>query len=251
MRKLGQHFLVDNSILDRIVEYGEISESDVVLEVGAGTGELTWRLAERAKKVIAVEIDEKLALEASHKLAKYSNVELIIEDILKLNLSEFNKVVSNPPYNISTKLLHWLIMRRPKKIVLTLQKEFAQKLISKPCTKNYVYTSFLANLFYTSEILEEIPRNAFKPMPKVNSVILSMKRREDSISCREEELKFIKILFTQKMKKLKTVLRSVSRKIGIDLKEIEGYISDEVLSKRVYCLTPEELHNIVNILLKY
>jgi len=81
MKKLGQHFLVDYPLLDRLVDYGQVSKKDIVLEVGTGTGELTWRLAEKAGKVLAIEIDEKLIEETSRKLNKYNKVELINGDI--------------------------------------------------------------------------------------------------------------------------------------------------------------------------
>ncbi|MEN2975273.1 MAG: 16S rRNA (adenine(1518)-N(6)/adenine(1519)-N(6))-dimethyltransferase RsmA [Candidatus Caldarchaeales archaeon] len=249
MRRLGQHFLLDSTILDRLVDYGEISSRDVVLEVGAGTGELTWRLAERAGKVVAVEIDEKLASKAYLRISEYSNVELITGDILRVDVSGFNKVVSNPPYQISTRLLQWLILKLPEKIVLTLQREFAQKLTSKPGTKKYVYTSFLTDLFYKSEIVEEVPRSVFKPIPRVDSVILSMERRDNSILYGEEELRFIKILFTQKMKKLNTVLRSLSKKVGLDLREVECGPLKERLEKRIYSLNPSELYESVKFIL--
>ena len=176
-RKLGQHFLIDEKILDRMVQYGEVVENDVVLDVGAGRGELTVKLAEKAGKVIAVELDRELANEARKRLKDYDNVELLVGDILKLKPSGFNKVVSNPPYSISTKLLEWLIDEGVERIVLTLQKEFASKLMAKPGSMKYLYISFLSNLFYDSSIVEFIPRNLFRPMPKVDSVIVLMLRK--------------------------------------------------------------------------
>lgn len=238
---------MDCGVLDRLVEYGEISMRDTVLEVGAGTGELTWRIAARAGKVIAVEIDERLALEARRRLAGYRNVELLIGDILKTDVGEFNKVVSNPPYQISTKLIHRLLTSLPEKIVLTLQREFAHKLISKPGERKYVYTSFLAGLLYRSEIVEEVPRNAFKPMPRVDSVIVVMDRLGD-LNPRMEELSIVKMLFTQKMKRLRSAVRSVSARIGLDPYEAERSLPPETLSRRVYCLSPLELYGVASTL---
>lgn len=251
MKKLGQHFLIDYSILDRLVEYASISRDDVVLEVGAGTGELTWRLARKARKVIAVEIDEKLALEASKKLSIYDNVELIRGDILELrkNIKGFNKVVSNPPYQISTKLMYWLIMNLPEKIVLTLQKEFAQKITSTPGSRKYVYTSFLANLFYKSQIVEEVPRSFFKPMPKVDSSIIIMERKNNENTVGEEELNIIKSLFTQRMRKLRKALSSVAAALQLNLKEIEKVLPSELLDERVYRLEPAKLCEIAKIIM--
>ena len=97
-RALGQHFLAKSDILDKIVEYGCLTDKDVVLEVGAGRGELTKRIAEKAGKVIAVEIDQELVEELEKKLSSYSNVQILVGDVLKLKPSGFNKVISNPPY---------------------------------------------------------------------------------------------------------------------------------------------------------
>ena len=242
-RRLGQHFLIDEKILDRMVQYGEIAENDVVLDVGAGRGELTVKLAERAGKVIAVELDPELAEEARRRLKGYDNVELLVGDILKLKPTGFNKVVSNPPYNISRKLLEWLIDGGAERIVLTLQREFASKLVAEPGSMKYLYISFLSNLLYESSIVEFIPRNMFRPMPKVDSAIVLMKRRRDARELGEDSKEFIKFLFTRRRQVLRRVLRDLTVKRGLaaDLSEIFG---DELLSRRIYQLTPSQLLSI-------
>lgn len=246
MKRLSQHFLIDDSILDRLVGYGGVSKEDVVLEVGAGTGELTWRLAEKAYKVIAIEIDGSLLMEASKKLMRYNNVELIRGDILKLRnkIKGFNKVVSNPPYHISTKLMHWIIINLPERIVLTLQKEFAQKITSPPGSKKYVYTSFVANLFYESRIVEEVPRSLFKPMPRVESAIIVMERINNQITVGQEELDLIKMLFTQRTRKLRRVLSSMATKLQLNKKEIENMLPDGLMEERIYRLEPARLYEL-------
>jgi len=242
-RRLGQHFLIDEKILDRMVQYGEIAENDVVLDVGAGRGELTVKLAERAGKVIAVELDPELAEEARRRLKGYDNVELLVGDILKLKPTGFNKVVSNPPYNISRKLLEWLIDGGAERIVLTLQREFASKLVAEPGSTKYLYISFLSNLLYDSSIVEFVPRNMFRPMPKVDSAIILMKRRRDARELGEDSKELIKFLFTRRRQVLRRVLRDLAEKRGLaaDLSEIFG---DELLSRRIYQLTPSQLLSI-------
>ncbi|OYT67874.1 MAG: ribosomal RNA small subunit methyltransferase A [Candidatus Wolframiiraptor sp. EX4484-121] len=242
-KRLGQHFLIDEKILDRMVQYGEIAESDVVLDVGAGRGELTAKLAERAGKVIAVELDPELAEEARRRLRGYGNVELLVGDVLKLKPTGFNKVVSNPPYNISRKLLEWLIDGGVERIVLTLQREFASKLVAEPGSMKYLYISFLSNLLYDSSIVEFIPRNMFRPMPKVDSAIILMKRRRDARELGEDSKELIKFLFTRRRQVLRRVLRDLAGKRGLaaDLSEIFG---DELLSRRIYQLTPSQLLSI-------
>jgi len=242
-RRLGQHFLIDEKILDRMVRYGEVTRKDVVLDVGAGRGELTARLAERAGKVIAVELDQELAEEARRRLKDYDNVELLVGDILKLKPTGFNKVVSNPPYNISTRLLEWLIGEDVERIVLTLQREFASKLVAKPGSTKYLYISFLSNLLYESSVVEFIPRNLFRPMPKVDSAIVLMRRREGVRKLDEDVKRFVKFLFTRRRQMLRRVLRDLVKeeKLAVDLTEVLG---DELISKRVYQLTPSQLLSV-------
>jgi len=242
-RRLGQHFLIDEKILDRMVRYGEVTRDDVVLDVGAGRGELTARLAERAGKVIAVELDRELAEEARRRLKDYDNVELLVGDVLKLKPKGFNKVVSNPPYNISTKLLEWLICEDVERMVLTLQREFASKLVAKPGSTKYLYISFLSNLLYEPSIVEFIPRNLFRPMPKVDSAIVLMRRREGVRKLDEDVKRFVKFLFTRRRQMLRRVLRDLAKeeKLAVDLTEVLG---DELMSKRVYQLTPSQLLSV-------
>ena len=242
-RRLGQHFLIDEKILDRMVRYGEITRDDVVLDVGAGRGELTARLAERAGKVIAVELDQELAEEARRRLKDYDNVELLVGDILKLKPTGFNKVVSNPPYNISTRLLEWLIGEDAERIVLTLQREFASKLVAKPGSTKYLYISFLSNLLYESSVVEFIPRNLFRPMPKVDSAIVLMRRRKGVRKLDEDVKRFVKFLFTRRRQMLRRILRDLAKKeeLAVDFTEVLG---DELMSKRVYQLTPSQLLSV-------
>ncbi|MEM0080045.1 MAG: 16S rRNA (adenine(1518)-N(6)/adenine(1519)-N(6))-dimethyltransferase RsmA [Nitrososphaerota archaeon] len=249
MVRLGQHFLIDQSVLDELVEYGELTKKDVVLEIGAGGGELTWRIAEKAGRVIAIEIDEKLAREAEKRLSRYDNVELIVGDVLKIKPSGFNKVVSNPPYYISTKLLQWVISNLPEKIVLTLQKEFALKLTSLPGSKRYVYTSFISNLYYNTKIARVISRNMFKPAPKVDSVIIVMERK-GQLSWNKDVLKVVKNMFTQKKKTLKTLLKKYLEIRDIDklIRELELY---DIAYNRIYRIQPERLYQAIDKILNY
>jgi len=243
-RKLGQHFLTNQAILDRMIEYGHLSKSDVVLEVGAGRGELTEKLAEKAGEVIAVELDESLAKEAESRLKRYSNVKLLVGDILKLKPRGFNKVISNPPYSISSKLLEWLIESGPELMVLTLQKEFALKLVAKPSSPRYVYISFLSNLFYEAEIMDILPRRLFKPPPKVDSAIIVMKKVEE-ITLNNSLKVFLKYLFTRRRQTLRRVLRDLSKKA--ERPPNLTALPEETLSKRIYQLSPKELLKVAEV----
>lgn len=240
--------MVREKVLDRLVDYGEISRRDVVLEVGAGRGELTKRIAKKAGKVIAVELDELLASEAAENLRDYDNVELLIGDVLKLRPKGFNKVISNPPYSISTHLIDWFIESLPELIVLTLQREFASKLLAKPGSHKYVFTSFLAQLFYRIRVAEIVPRIFFNPIPKVDSVIVVMNRRIYVRGIQPEEKRFLKLLFTRKRQMVRKVLKSFLKKYSVE--NLEDLLPESILSKRVYQLKPEELLSCSSILIK-
>ena len=152
-------------------------------------------------------------------------------------------MVSNPPYNISTRLLEWLIGEDAERIVLTLQREFASKLVAKPGSTKYLYISFLSNLLYESSVVEFIPRNLFRPMPKVDSAIVLMRRREGVRKLDENVKRFVKFLFTRRRQMLRRILRDLAKKeeLAVDFTEVLG---DELMSKRVYQLTPSQLLSV-------
>lgn len=245
-RKLGQHFLTNQAILDKMVEYGRLSKSDIVLEVGAGRGELTEKIAEKAGEVIAVELDELLAREAESKLKHYSNVKLLVGDILKLKPSGFNKVISNPPYSISSKLLEWLIESKPELMVLMLQREFASKLVAKPGSLKYLYTSFLSSLFYESEIRDIIPRGMFKPPPKIDSAIVILEKRAEDIKLNSFSRDFLKSLFTRRKQTLRRVLGDLLEEAGRPSNVLD--LPEEILFKRIYQLSPKELLEVAEVM---
>lgn len=248
-RVLGQHFLIDRSTLERMVNYGKISKNDVVLEVGAGRGELTELLAQKAGKVVAVELDKELASEALERLKSYENVEFLVGDILKLKPKGFNKVVSNPPYGISSELIDWLISSRPERIVLTLQREFASKLVAKPGAPKYLYTSVIAQLCYDISIAEVVSRRMFRPVPKVDSAIVVMVRRSGRWPSREA-MELMKFLMTRRRQGLRKVLKSCSGRLGVSFEQVVESLPNEFLLKRIYWLSPEEILLCSNTLIK-
>ena len=246
-RVLGQHFLSDLRILDEMVEYAKLSRSDVVLEVGAGRGELTKRLAEKAGKVIAVEIDPSFASDLQDLAEAYSNVELIMGDVLKVKPVGLNKVVANPPYSISSKLVEWLIESRPELMVLTLQREFASKLVAGPGSPKYLYISVISSLAYDSKILRIIPRILFNPPPKVDSALISMRRRTEVPELRDSWKKFWKMLFTRRRQVVRKVLADMLKREVIDESGFK-VLPEDLLSKRVFQLAPSELLMLAKIL---
>ena len=179
-KKLGQNFLINHNIAIKEIEYCNITKNDVVLEVGAGKGILTKILKEKAKKVIAFEIDRNLYSNLIETIPN-SNVIFINNDILKIDFMDiprFNKIVSNLPFQISLPFTLKILKYDFDKAVLIYQKEFAERMIAKSGDKNYSRLSVL--LYYKSDcrIIENISRNNFKPTPKVDSSMVELKLKK-------------------------------------------------------------------------
>jgi len=238
-KSLGQNFLVDKRSLDRIVSHAEISPEETVLEVGPGLGTLTEFLQAKARKVIAIEKDPKLIELLYRRFANNPKVEIIHGDILKTDLPYCDKVVATPPYNISSKLLFVLLKGNFRVIVLTLQKEFAERLIAKPGTSNYGRLTVMINHSAYPEILDHISREAFRPKPKVDSAIVRitlhyLKKRLDEVVFTD----LVRGLFTQRRRNLRSSLRHYFDQRGRSLpKELTD---SEIPEKRVYQVSLEE-----------
>ena len=193
---LGQHFLVDRNIIHKIVEVARLRADDVVLEVGPGLGEMTALLARQARKVICVEIDPRLAAILKTKMLPFQNVEVIEEDILKLDLLKLGeaerqqiKVVANLPYQISTPLLFRLIEARKifSELTLMLQKEVAERIVSPPGGKEYGPLSLLVQMFSEVSICFHVKPSAFYPRPKVESSVIRIRWKESPPVAVEDE----------------------------------------------------------------
>ncbi|MBW1839737.1 MAG: ribosomal RNA small subunit methyltransferase A [Deltaproteobacteria bacterium] len=185
--KLGfdQNFMIDEDILDRIVSMSNLTKKDTVLEIGAGTGSLTKRLAKKAGKVIAIEIDESLKSHLKKNLAGVKNVKLVFGNALtELKHHRFNKVVSNIPYAISEPLIQKLIGKDFDLAVLTVPKVFASRLIADEKERRFTKLSFTFQTFFMITDSLDIQREVFHPQPKVNSIVIKFeKKNEDSLTC--------------------------------------------------------------------
>lgn len=181
-KDLGQHFLIDPRILDRIVEALRLKRQDEVLEIGSGTGTLTERLAQEGIKVLSVEIDEDLCQILRDRLKDYPNVEIICEDITQFSLEgQFKgtfKVAGNLPYHIASSLLLDLVQREDISLVVVMvQREVAEKLLSPPgCKKRGALTVLMEHYALTEKIID-VPPHAFIPRPRVTSSLLQIQRK--------------------------------------------------------------------------
>jgi len=175
-KRLGQNFLIDKSALNKIISAADLSEKDIVLEIGPGTGILTRELLKTAQKVVAVEKDKKMAEILRDNFKEYKNLEVINKDILKiddLNIKEY-KLVANIPYYITSPIIRKFLEypNPPKLMVLTIQKEVAQRICAKPPDMNLLAVS--VQFYAKPEIISHVFKNSFWPKPKVDSTILKI-----------------------------------------------------------------------------
>ncbi len=180
-KRLGQNFLISQRALKKIIQTANLSKNDVVLEIGPGLGTITQELAQRAKKVIAIEKDKRMVEILKEILKDYKNVEIIHEDILKLKFSIFNfqfsnsyKVVANLPHYITSPVLHLFLESQnpPQEMTLFVQKEVAQRICASPPKMNLLAVS--VQLYSQPKIISYVSKKSFWPQPKVDSAIIKI-----------------------------------------------------------------------------
>lgn len=188
-KSLGQNFIIDPNILTKMIEAGEIDKDTCVIEIGPGIGALTERLAEAAKKVVTFEVDKRLAPILKRELANHSNIEVIFQDILQVNLQEVFQthfepedrivVAANLPYYITTPIIMRFVEQQLPidMFVMMMQKEVAQRMTAQPSTKAYGSLTIAVDYYTEAEIAFNVPKTVFIPQPNVDSAILKLKRR--------------------------------------------------------------------------
>lgn len=219
-KHLGQNFLFDQSILNRIVEASELTISDTIVEIGPGPGALTKILAKTAKKVVAIELDVELYAKLKESLSESKNVEIINGDALQYPYEKLEpfKIVANIPYYITTPIIFRLLEARKnlKSMTLTIQKEVAQRIAAKPGTKDYGVLSIMVQYFGNPELKFIIHKEAFRPVPKVDSAVIHIEiLPAPRVKVADEKLFFrtIKTAFSQRRKTLSNSLKPLSNNI--------------------------------------
>jgi 16S rRNA (adenine1518-N6/adenine1519-N6)-dimethyltransferase len=236
-----------------MISYASITGDDVVLEVGAGLGFLTELLSRRCKRVVAVEVDPKLIKILREQLYGLQNVDLIEGDILSLSVPSFNKVVSTPPYSISSPLLFWLLERKFECAVLTFQKEFAERLVASVGSKEYGRLTVTTYYRAEVELLDHVPRNMFYPPPDVDSTVVRLKSRKPPFHVEDEKtfLELVQTLFTQRNKKMRNAILPFLHKRGIEGgNALELADSLPLHNKRVRELAPEDFGTLTNEIIR-
>jgi 16S rRNA (adenine1518-N6/adenine1519-N6)-dimethyltransferase len=238
--------MIDEGYLQNMVSYGHLCRSDIVLDIGAGLGALTKILSSLCSKVIAVEIDHKLAEISRIEMQGLENVSLIKGDILKTTIPTFNKTVSNPPFHISSPILFWLLEKKLDLAVMTFQKEFAERLVAPVGSKDY--SRLTVETYYRAEVelMEIVPREAFIPPPDVDACIVRLKpRKTPPFSVKNEKLfhELVQVLFTQRNKKTRNAITGPLCKLGKRKGDADSLLFHD---KRVRELAPEDFGQIAN-----
>ena len=219
-KKFGQNFLIDPRVLDKIIDAAEITEDDMVLEIGPGIGTMTQYLAEHAREVVAVEIDKNLIPILEDTLSAYENVTVINEDILKVDIRKLAdernhgnpiKVVANLPYYITTPIIMGLFENHVplKSITIMVQKEVALRMQAGPGTKDYGALSLAVQYYADPYLAANVPPNCFMPRPNVGSAVIRLTRFEETpVKVTDEALLFrlIRASFNQRRKTLQNGL---------------------------------------------
>ena len=238
-KKFGQNFLIDTHVLEKIMNAAQISKDDCVVEVGPGIGTMTQYLAERAGHVVAVEIDKALIPILSDTLSAYDNVEVINEDILKVDLNrlvqEKNggrpiKVVANLPYYITTPIIMGLFESHVPvdSITVMVQKEVADRMQTGPGSKDYGALSLAVQYYAKPEIVANVPPNCFMPRPKVGSAVIRLTRHQNPpVQAKDEKLMFriIRASFNQRRKTLANGLKN-SQELQFSKEQVEQAITE-------------------------
>lgn len=265
---LGQNFLVDRNIIEKIIDAAELTQETLVIEVGPGMGALTQLAAEKAGKVIAVEIDRHLIPVLNEVLGPIENVEIINRDILKTDINELivaerknfsdsgrelKRVVilGNLPYYITTPIIMGILEKEVDMdtMVIMMQKEVADRIVATPGGKTYGALSIACQFFCETNYVTTVPRTVFQPQPKVDSAVLRLDRRKDlpwDIGAGGREL-FFKVVRAGFNMRRKTLLNALSA-MGIDKTDLKNILKSVEIdpSRRAETLSIQEFARISN-----
>lgn len=250
-KSLGQNFLIDQNILDKIVGAAELNNESCVIEIGPGIGTMTQEVAKFARKVVAIELDDTLIPVLNETLGNYNNIKVIHNDALKVNfkrlIEEENltevKVVANLPYYVTTPIISKLLTEKPglRAIIIMIQREVADRMVAKPGSKEYGALSLLVQYYTKVEKITRVPPACFIPQPKVESAVIKMTILEEPAVKVNDEKLFFKIIrdsFNMRRKTLWNVLKQT----GLSQEKLEKVFSDSGIDpkRRGETLTIEE-----------
>ena len=221
-KKLGQNFLISDEVLEKIIDVSDVSENDIVIEIGPGLGSLTAKLLERAKKVIAIELDDNMINVLNERFSLYKNIDIIKADVLKINLQEliekeegnFNvKVVANLPYYITTPIIMKLLEEELPidTITVMVQKQVGERFCANLGNKSYGAITVSIKYYAEAEYLFDVHKDCFIPVPEVDSCVIKLKTRAHKINVKDKKIFFntIKSAFLQRRKNISNSLSNL------------------------------------------
>lgn len=264
-KKLGQNFLIDDNAIDKIVSSAEIGKDDLVIEIGPGLGTLTSKLLEKAGKVIAIELDEKMIKILTDRFKLYNNFTLINEDILKVDLKKLitdnitetgrAKIVANLPYYITTPIIMKLLEDKLniESITVMVQKEVADRITEAPGGKLSGAITYSVNYYAETEEIAFVGKESFIPSPEVDSKVIKLKiRKMPPVNVKNEEM-FFKVIKASFMQRRKTLINGlVNSGIIKDKERLENIFKQMNLEKEIRGekLTLEQFAELSNLIVE-
>ena len=262
-KSLGQNFITDRNVLDKIIEGAGIGSGDMVLEIGPGIGVLTAELAENAAFVTAVEIDARLIPVLEETLAEYSNIQIVNQDILKTDIGRIideNReagrftgkvhVIGNLPYYITTPIVMKLLEDRvpADSITVMMQKEVADRISAAPGSRTYGAISVAVQYFCRVSRVTDVPKEAFVPRPKVESAVLNLEPIENKETELKDEKMFLRCVKAGFAQRRKTLLNSLASAGGLDKERVRRILAAAGIDpgRRAETLSVEEFVKIAN-----
>jgi 16S rRNA (adenine1518-N6/adenine1519-N6)-dimethyltransferase len=231
-QKLGQHFLIKGSILDRIAAAACPSSEDLVIEIGPGRGALTERLLKRATRVIAIELDPYLAGHLREKFGGDKRLEIVQSDILETDLSRWGRVpiAGNLPYYITSPILEKTVRLTPPRAVFLIQKEVAERLTARPGSREYGFLTVHTAAFASVRLLFDVKPRAFHPPPKVDSAVVLLEPRKEQLAVgdREAFLRFAGQCFRHKRKTIRNNLAELYGREIVDAWPEAGLRAEQI-----------------------
>lgn len=237
-KSLGQHFLKDGNMIQKIVNAISAEPDDRVVEIGPGAGALTGPLLQQFEDVVAVEIDQRMV---QHLKEQYPDLAIVEEDILKCDWQQFLKtekpvhVVGNLPYYITSQILFAIFEHREfiKTALLMMQKEVAERIVASPHSKEYGILSVQSQLMSTPEILFDVPPSVFSPPPNVESSVVKFTFNKGELACSDANLKtVVRMAFNQRRKKLSNALKRLDAELPAE--EFDFSLRAEALEPEMY-----------------
>ncbi len=255
-KSLGQNFLRDPHYLQRIADTAQVTADDLVLEIGPGLGHLTRILVQRARQVLAIEVDERLVRHLRSEFGAVRNIKVVHADALTYPYDSLEgtwKVVANLPYYISTPIIQTLLRSHEKfdSLTLMLQKEVAQRIAAPPGGKEYGYLSVLVQYYSIPRLEFSVPPGAFTPRPEVDSVVIGLAMRDQPAVLVRDELFFIRLVKAAFSQRRKT-LRNALKQLDVPKEKMEAALirAGVDLNRRAETLSVEEFGRLADLFLQ-